>query len=67
MKKKAWKNITKINFSILGDILPFRIRVSTTGNQEDTSGFDLSYQQRGCWKSKSKWSIFLEFELFYDG
>merc|ERR1712061_953230 len=34
--------------SIVGDILPFRIRVSTTGNQEDTSGFDLSYQQRGC-------------------
>merc|ERR1711935_318751 len=34
--------------SVIGDITPFRITVSTTGDQEDTSGFDLSYQQRGC-------------------
>jgi len=34
--------------SIISDITPFRIRVSTTGSQVDGGGFDLSYVQRGC-------------------
>ena len=34
--------------TISGDIVPFRIRVSTTGSQVDGGGFDLSYIQRGC-------------------